>query len=69
MASINIVLAYNTISIEKLNGTNYHFWTMKVQVVFLKINLIVTIDGIGVGLSPISVIVQRVRNFEKEEHL
>jgi hypothetical protein len=69
MASINIVLAYNTISIEKLNGIKYHFWTMKVQTIFLKNDLIVTIDGIGVDLSPTSVIVQRVGNFEKEEHL
>jgi hypothetical protein len=42
---------------------------MKVRVVFLKINLIVTIDGIGVGLSPINVIVRKVGIFEKEEHL
>jgi hypothetical protein len=69
MASINIVLAYNTISIEKLNGINYYFWTMKVRAIFLKNDLIATIDGIGVDLCPTSVIVQRVGNFEKEEHL
>jgi len=57
MASINIVIAYNTISIEKLNDINYHFWTMKVQEIFLKNDLIATIDGIGVDFSPTSEII------------
>jgi hypothetical protein len=42
---------------------------MKVLAIFLKINLIVTIDGISVGFNPISVILQKVGNSEKEEHL
>jgi hypothetical protein len=42
---------------------------MKDLAIFLKINLIVTNDGIGVGLNPISVILQKVGNFEKEEYL
>jgi hypothetical protein len=42
---------------------------VKVQAIFLKNDLIATIDGIGVDLRPTSVIVQKVENFEKEEHL
>lgn len=66
MASINIVLAYNTISIEKLNGTNYHFQIVKVQAIFLKNDLIATIDGIGVDFSPTNVIVQRVGKLRRK---
>jgi hypothetical protein len=44
MACTNTIFAYNTTSIEKLNDTNYPYWKMKVQIIFLKSDLIGIID-------------------------
>ncbi len=60
MGSNSTILTNNTISIEKLNGTNYLLWKMKVWVMSLKIDLIGIIDGTNVDLGPTNVTLQSV---------